>query len=220
MHGQQILDGPSAEAVKGDPKKKTFYDPKQKSERVQQERAAYREELPTLKVEEVIALDEMGAATNLTPLYGRSLPGERVYGAKPTAPGKRISTVGALGLSGLKTVMCFEGTLTGAVFLQFLDEFLVPVLKPGQIVILDNAKAHKVAGVRERIEGAGARVLYLPPYSPDLNPIEMAWSKVKQFLRKAQARTVEALYEAIAQALQTLSPTDAKGFFKHVGFCI
>ena len=83
----------------------------------------------------------------------------------------------------------------------------MPVLKPGQIVILDNAKAHKVAGVRERIEGAGARVLYLPPYSPDLNPIEMAWSKVKQFLRKAQARTVEALYEAIAQALQTLSPT-------------
>ena len=116
--------------------------------------------------------------------------------------------------------MCFEGTLTGAVFLQFLDEFLVPVLKPGQIVILDNAKAHKVEGVRERIEGAGARVLYLPPYSPDLNPIEMAWSKVKQFLRKAQARTVEALYEAIAQALQTLSPSDAKGFFKHVGFCI
>jgi transposase len=94
------------------------------------------------------------------------------------------------------------------------------VLKPGQIVILDNAKAHKVAGVRERIEGAGARVLYLPPYSPDLNPIEMAWSKIKQFLRKAQARTVETLYEAIAQALQTLSPTDAKGFFKHVGFCI
>jgi transposase len=101
--------------------------------------------------------------------------------------------------------MCFEGTLTGAVFLQFLDEFLVPVLKPGQIVILDNAKAHKVDGMRERIEGAGARVLYLPLYSPDLNPIEMAWSKVKQFLRKAQARTVEALYEAIAQALQTLS---------------
>jgi transposase len=77
-----------------------------------------------------------------------------------------------------------------------------------------------VAGVRERIEGTGARVLYLPPYSPDFNPIEMAWSKVKQFLRTAQARTVEALYEAIAQALQTLSPNDAKGFFKHVGFCI
>jgi hypothetical protein len=96
VHGQQILDGPSAEAVKGDPKKKTCYDPKQKSERVQQERAAYREELPTLKAEEAIALDEMGAATNLTPLWGRSLPGERVYGAKPTAPGKRISTVGAV----------------------------------------------------------------------------------------------------------------------------
>jgi hypothetical protein len=96
VHSQQILDGPSAEAVKGDPKKKTCYDPKQKSERVHQERAAYREELPTLKAEETLALDEMGAATNLTPLYGRSLPGERVYGAKPTAPGKRISTVGAV----------------------------------------------------------------------------------------------------------------------------
>src|SRR5438067_855831 len=139
---------------------------------------------------------------------------------KPTGPGKRISTVGALGLGGLTSAMCFEGTLTGEVFLQFLDEFLVPGLKPGQIVILDNAKAHKVEGVRERIEEAGARVLYLPPYSPDLNPIEMACSKVNQFLRKAQARTVEALYEAIAQALQTLSPSDAKGFFKHVGFCI
>ncbi len=133
-------------------------------------------------------MDEMGAAMNLTPLYGRSPTGERVYGAKPTGPGKRISTVGALGLGGLTSAMCFEGTLTGEVFLQFLDEFLVPGLKPGQIVILDNAKAHKVEGVRERIEGAGARVLYLPPYSPDLNPIEMACSKVKQFLRKAQAR--------------------------------
>ena len=109
-------------------------------------------------------MDEMGAAMNLTPLYGRSPTGERVYGAKPTGPGKRISTVGALGLGGLTSAMCFEGTLTGEVFLQFLDEFLVPGLKPGQIVILDNAKAHKVEGVRERIEGAGARVLYLPPY--------------------------------------------------------
>jgi transposase len=162
----------------------------------------------------------MGAAVKLTPLYGRSPQGERVYGAKPTAPGKRIRTLGALGLTGLKTALCFEGTLTGAVFLQFLDQFLMPLLQPGQIVILDNAKAHGGAGVRERMEGAGARLLYLPPYSPDLNPIEMAWSKVKQCLRKAQARTIETLYEAISQALQTLSPKDAKGFFQHVGFCI
>ncbi len=115
-----------------------------------------------------------------------------MYGAKPTGPGRRISTIGALGVEGLKTAMCFEGTWNGEVFLQFLDQFLVPILRPGQIVLLDNAKAHQVAGVRERIEGTGARVLYLPPYSPDLNPIEMAWSKVKQFLRKAQARTLEA----------------------------
>jgi membrane associated rhomboid family serine protease len=87
----------------------------------------------------------MGAAVNLMPLYGRSPQGERVYGAKPTAPGKRIRTLGALGLTGLKTALCFEGTLTGAVFLQFLDQFLMPLLQPGQIVILDNAKAHGVA---------------------------------------------------------------------------
>src|SRR5438270_12288168 len=119
----------------------------------------------------------MGAAMNLKARYGRRPTGERVYGAKPTGPGERISTVGALGLGGLASAMCFEGTLAGEVFLQFLDEVLVPGLKPGQVVILDNAKAHKVEGVPERIEGAGARVLYLPPYSPDLNPIEMAWSK-------------------------------------------
>jgi hypothetical protein len=134
-HGQSILDGSSGAAVKFDPKKKTLHDPKQKEERVHQQRAAYTEELPTLKAEEVLALDERGAALKLTPLNGRSPTGERVYGAKPTGPGKRISTIGALGSSGLKTALCFEGTLTGEVFLQFLDEFLVPGLKPGQIGI-------------------------------------------------------------------------------------
>jgi transposase len=162
----------------------------------------------------------MGACLDLCPLYGRSAKGQRAYGTQPTSRGTRISTVGALGIEGLKTALCFEGTLNGEVFLFFLRHFLLPLLHPGDLVLLDNAKAHHVEQVRELIEQAGAQVVYLPPYSPDLNPIELAWSKVKHFLRKAQARTKEALYQAIAQALQTISPHDARAFFHHLGFCI
>ena len=120
----------------------------------------------------------------------------------------------------LLTAMCFEGTLNGPVFLFFLEHVLCPLLRPGHIVILDNAKAPLVEGVRELIESRGARLLYLPPYSPDLNPIELAWSKVKHYLRKARARTVEALYQALSQALDTITSDNAFGFFKHVGIRI
>jgi transposase len=168
----------------------------------------------------LIFLDELGATLNLTLDYGRSVRGQRVYGYKPTARGQRISTIGALSGQGLETALCFEGTLNGAVFVYFLEHFLGPLLKPGQVVVVDNARAHQVAEAVELIAATGARVCYLPPYSPDLNPIELAWSKVKQSLRKAQARTREALYEALSQALDTLTPANAQGYFKHVGICI
>ncbi|MGH8604998.1 MAG: transposase [Gammaproteobacteria bacterium] len=127
---------------------------------------------------------------------------------KPTGPGKRISTIGALGPGSLTTAMCFEGTLTSAVFLQFLDEFLVPGLKPGQIVLLDNAKAHKVEGVRERIEGAGARVLYLPPIR--LTSIPSKWpgpklssscAKLKRALWKCSMRRLLKLYKLFLRTM-------------------
>lgn len=159
----------------------------------------------------------MGAVLNLTLEYGWAPKGQRAYGEKPTSRGQRISTLGALSSPGLVTAMCFEGTLNGAVFLYFLEHFLCPQLKPGQCVILDNAAAHHVEGVAELIEQTGAELLYLPPYSPDLNPIEMAWSQVKHRLRKAQARTKKALYEALAQALHTLTPEQAKAYLGHVG---
>lgn len=162
----------------------------------------------------------MGAALNLTPVYGRSRKGTRAYGEKPTSRGTRLSTLGALGSHALLTAMCFEGTLNGAVFLFFLEHFLCPLLQPGQIVIVDNAKAHQVDEARELIEDKGARLVYLPPYSPDLNPIELAWSKVKHGLRKARARTVETLYQALSQALETITADNAAAFFKHVGLCI
>jgi transposase len=168
----------------------------------------------------LIFLDELGATLNLSLDYGRSARGQRVYGQRPTSRGHRISTIGALSPHGLETALCFEGALNGAVFVYFLVHFLCPLLKPGHIVVVDNARAHQVDGVVELIEAAGARVRYLPPYSPDLNPIELAWSKVKHCLRKAQARTREALYEALAQALDTLTPANAQGYFKHVGICV
>lgn len=173
-----------------------------------------------LPVERLIAIDEMGACLDLCPLYGRSAQGQRAYGTKPTARGTRISTVGALGIEGLKAAVCFEGTLNGDVFLFFLEHGLLPRLQPGDILLLDNAAAHRVAPVQEAIEQAGAHLVYFPSYSPDLNPIELAWSKVKHRLRKAQARTKEALYQAIAEALQTISTQETKAFFQHVGVCV
>jgi transposase len=162
----------------------------------------------------------MGAALNLTPTYARSVKGTRAYGEKPTSPGTRISTLGAMTMNVMLTAMCFEGTLNGQVFLFFLEHFLCPLLRPGHIVIMDNATAHLVEGVRELIESKGARLLYLPPYSPDYNPIELAWSKIKHSLRKARARTVDALYQAISQALDTITSDNAIGFFKHAGISI
>lgn len=151
----------------------------------------------------------------MTPPFARAPQNERAYGEKPTGPGQRISTLGALSLKGLETALCFEGTLNGTVFLFFLEHFLCPLLKPGQWVVMDNARAHHVEGVREWIEQTGAHVLYLLPYSPEYNPIELAWSVVKQTLRKLKARTKDALYEAWPIALETISPTHAKQFFKH-----
>lgn len=140
-----------------------------------------------------------------------------MYGQRPSAAGQRLSTIGALSQHGVERAFCFEGPLPGEVCVFFLMHFLCPVLKPGHVVVLDNAGAHQVPGGVELIEATGARVRYRPPYSPDLNPIERAWSKVKHYLRKVQARSREALYEALAQALDTLTPVNAQGYFKHVG---
>lgn len=181
--------------------------------------AAYQAERAGVEASQLVFLDEAGACLNLIVDYGRSPRGQRVSGEKPTAKGRRISTVGALSCQGLETAFCYEGTLNAERFLYFLTHFLVPRLRPSQVVILDNAAAHRDARVVPLIQATGARVVYLPPYSPQLNPIELAWAKGKHALRKAAARRLEALYQAWAEALQTLTPTDAKGFFQHVGLC-
>jgi transposase len=147
--------------------------------------------------------------------YGRSPIGQRVFDEKPTNKGQRVSMVGAMSADGMKTAMTFEGTMNTAVFLYFLQHFLCPLLKAGDVVIMDNAPVHKNDEVKTLIEATGATLLYLPPYSPELNPIELAWNKIKQLLRKQKARTLDSLYLAYANALKLISVHDAKGFVKH-----
>jgi transposase len=164
------------------------------------------------------SLDEAGSNLALTRLYGRAAPGERVAEGVPQNYGENLTMLAAIGLDGLQAPMTVNGAVDGAVFLTYVRGVLAPTLSAGDIVVMDNLKAHKVAGVREAIEARGARVEYLPPYSPDLNPIEKCWSKVKTYLRKAKARTREALEAALKEALLLVTVSDARAWFAHCGY--
>jgi transposase len=165
-------------------------------------------------------IDESGVNLAMTRRYGRAPRGERVIGAVPQNYGPNVTMLAALGSHGVEAVMTIDGATDAEVFHIYVDQVLRPTLRPGDIVIMDNLRAHKAAGIREAIEQAGARVLYLPPYSPDLAPIERCWSKLKSLLRTAKARTREALDEAIAQALATITASDARGWFEHCGYAL
>lgn len=157
----------------------------------------------------------MGANLNHSPRYGRSFSNERVYDGQPVAKGKRISMVSALTTVGMKAAFNYEGTMTGTVFLYFLQHFLCPVLSDGDYVVMDNASVHKVDKVTQLIESTGAKVIYLPPYSPELNPIELAWNKMKAYIRKQRARTTDTLYSVYAEALESITLSDSKKFVEH-----
>ena len=150
--------------------------------------------------------------------YGRGPRGARVHDARPVNYGQNLTIIGALSTQGMTAVMTIPGAADGDVFLAYTTEVLVPTLRPGQIVVMDNLRAHKVAGIREAIEGAGATLVFLPPYSPDMNPIEPAWSKLKNFLRSMAARSHEALNMSIAQAILAIISSDCFGWFRHCGY--
>jgi len=154
----------------------------------------------------------------MTRHYGRAPAGERVGEATPQSHWRTLTVLGAITLHGVLASMTIESPTDGDVFEAFLEQVLGPKLQAGQVVIMDNLPAHKVAGVRERIEGRGARLLYLPPYSPDFNPIEQIWAKVKQYLRSVKARTVEALEQAIGDALNTVTAENTAGCFAGCGY--
>jgi len=165
-------------------------------------------------------IDESGVNFAMTRRYGRAPKGARVIDAVPQNHGPNVTMLGALGLHGIDAVMTVEGATDTEVFLAYLEHVLAPTLRPGDIVVMDNLRTHKVDEVQPAIEGRGAHLIYLPPYSPDLSPIEHCWSKLKTALRTAKARTREALDTAITHALTTISASDAHHWCTDCGYAV
>ena len=165
-----------------------------------------------------VFLDETGAATNLDPRYGWGPRDERLVDAAPQGHWHTTTFVAGLRGTGLVAPLVLDGPMTGEAFRAYVEQVLAPVLRPGDVAVLDNLAAHKVAGVREAIHAAGASILHLPPYLPDLNPIEQAFAKLKAGLRKAAARTRDALWATIAQLLNTFSPDECRNYLTNSGY--
>jgi transposase len=166
----------------------------------------------------VIFLDESGAMTNLVRTHGRSDSGQRCLGFTPQGHWKVLTAVAVIRLNGLTAPFTIDCPMDGEIFGVYIQQVLVPTLRAGDVVVMDNLSAHKRPQIKQLIETAGASVLYLPPYSPDFNPIEMIWSKVKRLLRSFAARTIDGLHHAFGNALAAVTPADILGCFKHCGY--
>ncbi len=165
-----------------------------------------------------VFIDEMGSHLSFTRRYGRAAPGQRVGDEVPGERGQNVSTSGAIALDGVRTGLSVTGAINGEPRLFFVAELLVPTLKRGEIVVLDNCSIHKQEEIAEALEAVGAWVLFLPPYSPDLNPIENCWSKVKALLRSLKPRSFDALQTALVEAFAALTTQDMRGWFGHCGY--
>ena len=194
--------------------KKSLHAQERDTEENRKRREEFVEVIGRIDLDRLIFLDESGVSTQMTRLYARSTGGARIHETTPDGRWKILTILGAISTRGMIATMTIEAATDREIFLAYLDEVLCPNLRPGDVVVMDNLSSHKVQGVRERIEAAGAQLLYLPPYSPDLNPIEKAWAKLKQLLRAVKARTKQALDQAIAQMLPLLTAEDAKAWFR------
>ena len=185
-----------------------------------EQRNHWHERLAAVPTERLVFVDESGANTRMTRLYGRCPVGRRLVCPVPQGHYQTSTLIAAVRLRGPCAPWLFEGPMDGEMFLAWVRQGLVPTLQPDELVILDNLATHKVAGVRPAIEAAGARLLYLPPYSPDFNPIENLWSQVKAILRALAPRTADQLLRAAATAFDAISPTDCRSFFLHAQYAI
>lgn len=181
-------------------------------------RLAWFEAQPDLDPTKLVFIDETGATTKMARLRGRCARGRRLRAGVPHGHWKTTTLVAGLRLEGLTAPMALDGPMTGAAFLAYARQAPVPTLAPGDIVVMDNLPAHKIAGARQAIEAAGAGLLYLPPHSPDFNPIEQAFAKLGALLRKAAARTVDALWAAIASVLDAFPPEECANYFTNSGY--
>ena len=198
--------------------KKTAHASEQQRPDVLQRRRAWFEAQPALDPDRLVFVDETGASTKMARRCGRALRGHRCRAPVPHGHWKTTTFVGALRLSGMTAPMVLDGAMHGAAFLAYVKKVLVPTLEPGDIVVMDNLPAHRSAAAREAIHRAGAELRFLPPYSPDLNPIEMAFSKFEAYLKRRAARTVSELWEAIGHATDIFTPTECQNYFAAAGY--
>lgn len=171
-----------------------------------------------ISLEDFVFADEAGLSTKMTRAFARASAGDRVYGHVPGSWGENLSIIGAMTMKGPSAFMSIPGAVDGDVFNAYVEKILVPTLRPGNVVVMDNLSVHKVAGVREAIERVGAHLLFLPPYHPDLNPIEKLWSKLKTIMRTIQARTMDELQRALSVALEQILSRDSCAWIKSCGY--
>lgn len=201
-----------------DTQKKHLRAAEQDREDIVQARFAWSKLQPTLDPRHLVFLDETWATTNMTPSHGWAPKGQRLMGSVPHGHWHTTTFLCGLRTTGLVAPLVLDGAIDGSAFRAYVEQFLVPTLAAGDTVVLDNLSSHKVSGVREAIEATGAHLLYLPPYSPDLNPIELAFSKLKRLLREAKARSVEELWVTIGKLLKRFSPDECANYIRHCGF--
>ena len=181
-------------------------------------RAAWKAKQKSFDPAALVFIDETGTSTQMTRLRGRAKRGRRVIGRVPWGHWKTVTFVAGLRHDAITAPFVIDCAMTGAIFVEYLRQCLVPTLKPGDIVVMDNLPAHKVQDVRKTIAAAKAELWYLPPYSPDLNPIEQSFAKLKALLRKAQERSIPALYDQIGKALDFFQPAECHNYFKNSGY--
>ena len=201
-----------------DAQKKSLHASEQQRPDVAAAREAWRDRQPSLDPDRLVFIDETWATTNMTRRYGRAARGQRLVAPVPHGHWKTSTFVAGLRSSGLTAPFVVDGAMNGDVFRAYVEQVLAPTLTPGDIVVLDNLGSHKVAGVREMIEARGASLVYLPPYSPDPNPIEQAFAKLKALLRKIAARTVAALWDALGNILDHFTPQECANYLANAGY--
>ncbi len=214
--GQSVSVGAGDAASQLDAQKKTLY----AREQDPVARQAFRERLLTVAAEDIIVLDECGSTLNLTPRYARAPRGQRALGYVPRNTPPNTTLIASLTLDGLGPAMIVPGATDRVAFEAYVEHVLVPALRPGQIVILDNLSAHHSARVQQLVAACHCHLWFLPSYSPDLSPIELAFAKLKQAWRKVGARSLEVLYDTISTTLPSITSADAQSFFAHCGYRI
>jgi transposase len=213
-----VDDLPGVQGIEADSKKKTLIAAEQERDDVARKRLEWKRDQSQIDPDRVVFIDETWAKTNMTRTYGRSQRGTRLTERVPAGRWETTTFVGALRADGFVAPLTVDGPINGPLFRAWVEQHLAPTLSIGDVVIMDNLSSHKVAGVREAIEASGAELRYLPPYSPDLNPIELAFSKLKKLLRDGAERTVDKLWDLCGRVLDQFSAEECRNYFRHCGY--